>query len=73
MASSWARGRPAALVVAAWILLANAGGHITQVMDGERVFRPLLIVLAVILVVAGGATLAVARTVHRTLFDPPEA
>jgi POT family proton-dependent oligopeptide transporter len=68
-----AKGRPAALVVSVWILLSNAGSQISRVMSAERGFRPLLIVLAVILVVAGGATLAVARMVHRTLFDPPEA
>jgi dipeptide/tripeptide permease len=64
-------GRPRTLVLAGWMLLANVGAQIGNLMNAERGLRPLLLVLAVLLLVAGAVTLALARTVHRTLFDAP--
>jgi hypothetical protein len=64
-------GRSRALVIAGWILFANVGGQMASIMNAERGLRPVLIVLAVFLVVAGALALAFARTVHRTLFDAP--
>lgn len=65
------RGRASGLVVAGWFAVPTIASLIGSPLGYSSLRTPLLVLVGLVCLAAGGATAAFGRTLHRTWFDPP--